>query len=227
MLDEVWPEYNNHGDVMEKCFGRVEPELPEFQLVLVDGDTGEVVARGRTIPVRWDGTVDGLPEGIEAALVDGLKLREEGGQADALCALSAEVRPDLQGQGLSGKILKSMRSCSGRHGMRRGLIAPVRPSWKERYPITPIDRYVSWTRSDGLPFDPWMRVHARLGARVLKTAPRSMRITGGVSEWESWVGLDFPESGIYVFPRGLATVEIDREADVGTYWEPNVWMHHP
>ena len=26
--------------------------------------------------------------------------------------------------------------------------------------------------------------------------------------------------------RGLATVEIDRGADVGTYWEPNVWIVH-
>jgi hypothetical protein len=30
-----------------------------------------------------------------------------------------------------------------------------------------------------------------------------------------------------VFPEGLATVHIDREADLGSYWEPNVWMIHP
>jgi hypothetical protein len=36
----------------------------------------------------------------------------------------------------------------------------------------------------------------------------------------------FPESGEYVFPQGLAPVAIDREADVGAYWEPNVWMRH-
>jgi hypothetical protein len=27
-------------------------------------------------------------------------------------------------------------------------------------------------------------------------------------------------------PRGLAPVWIDREADLGTYFEPNVWMRH-
>jgi hypothetical protein len=37
----------------------------------------------------------------------------------------------------------------------------------------------------------------------------------------------FPESGDYWFPGGLATVKIDRDADSGSYWEPNVWMHHP
>lgn len=54
----------------------------------------------------------------------------------------------------------------------------------------------------------------------------SLRITGTVSQWESWTGLAFPDSGEFVFPGGLAPVAIDRDADVGTYWEPNVWMIH-
>jgi hypothetical protein len=32
--------------------------------------------------------------------------------------------------------------------------------------------------------------------------------------------------GNYRFLRGLATAKIDRDADSGGYWEPNVWMHH-
>jgi hypothetical protein len=36
----------------------------------------------------------------------------------------------------------------------------------------------------------------------------------------------FPVSGDYVFPRGLATVSIDRKADRGLYFEPNVWLVH-
>jgi hypothetical protein len=37
----------------------------------------------------------------------------------------------------------------------------------------------------------------------------------------------FPDSGEFWFPGGLSTLSIDREADRGSYWEPNVWMHHP
>ena len=33
-------------------------------------------------------------------------------------------------------------------------------------------------------------------------------------------------SGDYVFPAGLATVRIDRDADTGEYWEPNIWIIH-
>jgi hypothetical protein len=54
-----------------------------------------------------------------------------------------------------------------------------------------------------------------------------MRITGCVRDWETWTGLALPESGAYVFSRGLAPVTVDRAADVGSYWQPNVWMIHP
>jgi hypothetical protein len=43
---------------------------------------------------------------------------------------------------------------------------------------------------------------------------------------EDWTSLAFPENGDYVFPEGLATVHIDHDADLGTYWEPNVWVRH-
>jgi hypothetical protein len=107
------------------------------------------------------------------------------------------------------------------------LVAPVRPSFKERYPTTPIERYAGWTRQDGSPFDPWVRVHTRMGARIGPAIPHSLHITGTVGEWESWTDMAFPESGDYVFPAGLATVHIDRGADFGDYWEPNIWIIHP
>jgi hypothetical protein len=131
----------------------------------------------------------------------------------------------VQGRGISRAAVEGMLEVARRHGLE-ALIAPVRPSWKDRYPLTPIERYAAWAREDGLPFDPWMRVHARLGASILKPEPRSLRITGTVAEWEEWTELAFPESGDYVFPGGLAPVAIDRESDVGRYWEPNVWMLH-
>jgi hypothetical protein len=122
-------------------------------------------------------------------------------------------------------MLEHMRAIAAREGFD-ALIAPLRPSWKERYPLTPIERYVAWTREDGLPFDPWLRVHVRAGGEILRPEPESLRITGTVGDWESWTGMAFPESGTYVFPHGLAPLELDREADVSRYWEPNVWMLH-
>ncbi len=95
----------------------------------------------------------------------------------------------------------------------RALIACVRPTWKERYPLVPIERYARWTREDGLPFDPWIRLHVKLGGRIVRGVPDAMTIPGTVSEWESWTEMSFPESGDYVVPRGAALVSIDRERD--------------
>jgi hypothetical protein len=109
----------------------------------------------------------------------------------------------------------------------RALIAPVRPTLKYLCPLTPMNRYAKWRRKDGLPFDQWLRGHARLGAEFLKVAPKSMTITGSISEWEGWTGVSFPESGPYIVPGALQPVEIDLDRDLGTYEEPNVWMRHP
>ena len=89
-----------------------------------------------------------------------------------------------------------MRGLARAHGYP-ALVAPVRPTWKERYPLIPMERYAGWTRDDGLPFDPWLRVHAKLGAELLEVCPASMRIEGSVEEWEDWTGLVFPDDGDY------------------------------
>jgi hypothetical protein len=136
------------------------------------------------------------------------------------------VPRDVQSRGVSAAAVRAMGTIARHHGFG-SLIAPVRPSWKDRYPLVQIESYASWRRSDGFFFDPWMRVHERLGATVLKPEPRSLRITGTVAQWQEWTHMVFPESGEYWFPGGLATVKVDREADEGRYWEPNVWMHHP
>jgi hypothetical protein len=119
-----------------------------------------------------------------------------------------------------------MRSLAARHALG-GLIAPVRPTLKSLYPFVPMSRYADWTRADGSPFDPWLRVHWRLGAERLAIAPRSLVVTGTVAEWEEWTGMAFPQSGDYVVPGALEPVTIDRERNAGRYEEPNVWMRHP
>lgn len=204
---------------MNRYWRRLVDELPDFQFHLLDGD--EILARARTLPVRWDGTIDDLPAGIDGALARGF---DEGG-ANVLCALLIAVPPAFQGRGVSRTALEGMLGIAREHGLE-ALIAPVRPSWKEYYPLTPVERYAEWRRDDGLLFDPWMRIHERLGGEILKPEPESLRITGTVGDWESWTQMRFPETGRYWFPRGLAPLSVSREADLGAYWEPNVWMLH-
>ncbi len=93
-----------------------------------------------------------------------------------------------------------------------------------RYPLTDIATYQTWTREDGLPLDPWLRTHVRLGAKILAPAPASQTITGTVAEWEKWTGMPFPSPGTYTIPAGPSTLTITD--NIGTYTEPNIWVRH-
>jgi hypothetical protein len=221
----VWPTYNEQGDVLGRHWGRLPGDFGEFQFLLYDHDGETALAQGHSIPCSWDGTVEGLPEGIDAMLEGAVALHDAGGEPNTLSALAIEIPPEHQGGGHSRTMIRAMAGIAAEHGFA-DLIAPLRPTWKERYPLTPIERYARWTREDGLPFDPWIRLHVRLGAEILRPVARSLRITGTVAEWEAWTETAFPESGTYVFPRCLAPLEIDRDADLGSYWEPNVWVRH-
>ncbi|MGN6242241.1 MAG: hypothetical protein ACTHQ3_01030 [Motilibacteraceae bacterium] len=222
----VWPEYNLHGDVLNAFWPRLDQELAHYQFVLHDEERDEVVAEGHTGPLWWDGDDDHLPDGIDAAIETVFRTTRAGRPVNTLCALAAETPREGRSRGMAARLLTSMRVLAARHELVH-LVAPVRPSWKERYPLAPIERYVTWRREDGQLLDPWMRVHERLGARVATPLPHSLKISGTVAEWESWTGLAFPDSGDYVFPEGLAPVRIDRDTGTGLYWEPNVWMVHP
>jgi len=219
-LSEVWPKYNGHGKHAGKYFGALLARYAHLQVLFYDPGTESVVARGRSIPFPWDGTLRDLPRGIDAV---GLRALEERGTQTALSALAVEVSDDLQGSGLSKLVLHALVDAARSAGLG-AFVAPVRPSWKDRYPLIPIDQYAYWCRDDGMPFDPWMRVHARLGATILRAEPHSLEIEAPVADWEAWTGLAMPADGAYVFPFGLAPLHVD--SGIGLYWEPNVWMRH-
>ncbi|MGH3393801.1 MAG: hypothetical protein ACRDPO_03840, partial [Streptosporangiaceae bacterium] len=215
MFRDVWPEYNQHGNHTGRYFGELFPRYAHLQVLFTDRRSDQIIGRGRTIPFRWDGTLESLAAGIDAV---GIQAVTEPGPPTALSALAAEVAADYQGGGLSGLIIMAMAGVARQHGLGP-LVAPVRPSWKDRYPLIPIDRYARWQRPDRLPFDPWQRVHARLGATLLRTEPRSMDINAPVADWEAWTQMAFPDDGEYTFPGGLAPLTVT--GDTGAYWEPN------
>ena len=221
---EAWPEFLQHDAVCGQLWRSLFSIFAHFQLILCDADE-TVRAVGHTIPVAWDGSCLDLPSGIDGVLERGVHYAQHGRAPTALSALAAIVAPSHQRQGLSTAILGAMRAMAAAHGFK-ALIAPVRPTWKARYPLTPMERYIRWRRVDGAPYDPWLRVHWRAGAELLQVAPQSMVVTGPVAAWETWTNMAFPESGPYVVPSALQPVMIDREGDCGRYEDPNVWMRH-
>jgi GNAT superfamily N-acetyltransferase len=224
LFADGWPAFISADEEVKRHYGRVRELFRQFELALLD-EQQVIVAAGWAVPLRWDGSIQDLPSGYSNGLARSLQCHDNAEQADTLSIMAAQIRPDLRGRGLAGELLKALRQVGEQAGLEQ-VICPVRPTLKARYPLTPIERFMSWTRPDGSPLDPWIRTHTKLGATILAAAPHSQTMTGTVAQWQEWTGMVFPGSGEYVIPDGLSTLHIDLDHDLGAYTEPNVWMRH-
>jgi hypothetical protein len=220
----MWEPFMTEGKVANRMFPRAHADWPDHQLVLLDASDA-VVATSNAMPLAWDGTDGDLPESWDEQVLRSASDLDAGRTPTALGAMLIVVGRNQRGGGLSGVMLGAMQA-AGRAAAYRAVIACVRPTEKHRYPLTPIERYADWVRPDGLPFDPWIRLHVRLGGRIVRAAPLSMRIRGSVADWERWTGLTFPDSGPYIVPTATSPVTIDLEHDEGVYFDQNVWVVH-
>ena len=178
LAQEGWPVFLRQRD--ELGVGASWPLLfstfAEFQFALCT-EAGGVAAIGHTLPFVWDGTPEGLPDSLADLLERGIDNRKRRRPPTTLSALAAIVSPRYRTQGLSAAVLRAMRALARAHGLS-ALVAPVRPTLKASYPLTPMERYVEWKRPDGSPFDPWLRVHWRLGAEFVRIAPWTLSPSG-------------------------------------------------
>lgn len=222
--DPDLPAFMNEGTVLKRLFPRVVVECADFLFYAWDDEREEVIGVGHAIPAAWNGDEVSLPDGgFDAVLEE--RFAPERQTPTVLCALGITIAPEWRGHGLSRRMIERMAEIGRNHGLNT-LIAPVRPTLKHRYPLTPLERYLAWRRHDGTHLDPWLRTHERLGAVIAKVARNSVVVEGTVADWEDWTGMVFPDSGRYVVSGALVPIEIDREKDEGVYVEPNVWMVH-
>jgi len=231
IADEVvmlsWPEFMLHDAVARNYWAGLYESFPEFQFCLMESGSDNVMASGNSIPIKYDGSPEDLPDsGWDWALQKGFDDLNRGKKPNMLCALSITVHPAYRELGHSFETLRAMKSI-GRTQNLKGLIAPVRPYLKSRYPLISMEKFIKWRNDDGLPFDAWLRVHARDGGQIIRPCNESMVISGSIDEWEEWAAMKFPESGSYTVNGALAPVEIDIESNRGIYVEPNVWVYHP
>jgi hypothetical protein len=220
---EGWPEFIFHDEGVAPWRERRLQYFAQWEFYLLDDD--RLIAGCWGVPIAWDGTVEDLPGGFTDSLARSVTSYEAGVAPDTFVLMAMAVRTDEQSRGHAARVITAVRDHAVSNGLPQ-VIAPLRPTLKLRYPLTPIETFMTWTREDGLPLDPWLRTHVRLGAKILAPAPASQTMTGSVADWESWTEMPFPSTGTYTIPDGLTTLEIDREADTGIYVEPNIWVRH-
>lgn len=198
---------------------------PELFSVLLDG--GKVVARAVSIPFAM-GTEgrDELPDhGWDGVLVWAAEDALQERKPNVVAALDIQVAADRRGSGFSAIALAALRDNATRCGFDE-VVAPVRPPGKAQEPRGDITEYAWRCREDGLPVDPWLRVHVRAGGEIVKVAPFSMTVQGTLEQWRAWTGLEFDRDGLIDVEGGLVPVVVALPLDLAVYVEPNVWVRH-
>ena len=218
-----WPAFIQADELAAQHLPAVRAYFSDLELVLLQG--GALVAAGWGVPLAWDGTVAGLPHGYSDALARAVTGHDHGVVANTLVICAVQVRPDAVRAGLAVALLRGLIAAAAAAGLEHA-VAPLRPTAKHRYPLTPIEDYAAWTRADGQAFDPWLRTHQRMGARVVGTGAASQVFTGTVQQWQDWSGLALRGDGAYVIPDALSPLIVDQTKDRGTCVEPAIWVQH-
>ncbi|MBT7126158.1 MAG: N-acetyltransferase [Gemmatimonadales bacterium] len=220
MESGAFPDFMLHDDIWNEHWPRILETFPDLQLYVLDGEA--VAGVINTVPVAWDGSATDLPGSEHDVLIRSLADHSAERSITALVGIQIAIADSHAGTGLTEFAIGEARRLAAdrAHGH---VIFPVRPTLKHRYPTVAFDRYIDWTRDDGLPFDPWIRAQVRNGASRLGVCREPMVFTGTVAEWEEWSGLVFKDSGEYVIDGALELLSVDLEGDKGRLEEINVW----
>jgi hypothetical protein len=219
----AWNElgYLNYTRAHYEHYADLLNAYPDYQLCLVDEETGYPVATASCVPFACSGPDDLPPEGWDWVVETAA--RTKGAGINMLGALAISVPIVHRFKGYARIMIRALTNLAEAKGLR-GLVAPVRPSAKVHHPWVPIADYITWTDQSGRVYDPWLRTHLSTGGKLVGPCERSMVVHEHIAFWENWSKQRFEESGAYALEGAIAPVKIDLDRQTGTYEEPNVWV---
>ncbi len=224
-MHSSWPTFMTKDPIGSMYFDPAIFELFADHVLVCQEEAGAVVGKAVSIPFHLPDATALPADGWDGAIRRGISTRLTGETANVVSALEISLTSSSQGRNLSMSLLAALRDNAGRQGFSE-LVAPLRPNGRTDLD-EPIASYIHRTRPDGLPIDPWLRVHVRAGGRIDSVAPRSMVVPGTLDEWREWTGLPFDRSGPVHVPGALVPVIADVEQGTAVYTEPNVCVRHP
>lgn len=188
----------------------------------------------------------------------------------------------LSGIDLATEMLKGLKTMAKNQGFE-ALVVPVRPTRKGAggNVWVDMDKYIRCRRGEDPTtkissdqenrqkgeeelklmdqnnlYDPWLRKHIEMGAKMVNVCWKSTIIESAVEDWEKWTGVSFKvpsvnpyrcvktgrqideeESYEVAIPGGLVPVRVFpkrkfagedgvEKVGVGLYVEPNIWVRH-
>jgi len=224
LFSEGFPDFITSDQEVKKYISQVRDFFKAFDIVLVD-EFENPVGTGWGVPINWTGSSVDLPNTFADVLRLSIETYQSHELPNTFVICGAVVHPEFKGSGVADDLIRALTDLAIGFGIKK-VIAPIRPTLKHLHPLMGIEEYASWFREDGLPWDPWLRLHIRLGAQIIGLAPIAQTMTNSVEQWEKWANLKMPHSGQYIIENGMSPLHIDLEKNIGTYVEPNIWVRH-
>lgn len=224
---QVWPNYLVlESDIPEPGL-TFEISMDEFARRFPvwgvrDQSTQELMAYINAVQLFVDLSADQLPqEGWRYAIQSAGSSRKP----NCLCLLVANASPKTRGSGVAQCLIDRTKEAALNCGFDT-MIAPVRPTFKHKFPDISMDEYIQKKNEAGEVFDPWLRQHVNSGGEILNVCEESVLIDASLGKWREWTGLSLTEAGAVQLPGGLDVLNVNLEKNIGTYREPNVWVRY-
>ncbi len=183
---------------------------------------GTLIANASAVLISADVKSDALPAAGWRFAMEAFGKNEK---PNCLCLLAANIHPAYRRQGLAALLLKKGKEIASSRGLDY-MIGPVRPTAKSEFPELSMTEYLIKKNEAGETYDPWLRLHLRLGAELLNICEQSVIIQASAEKWREWTKQKLTSSGKYTLPQGLAPLDLDISKNLGIYKEPNVWVRY-
>ncbi len=200
-------------------------------IIIYDAETDQLVGHGITTRFAWDQNNAMLPCGWQGVVrTSYVHSHIEHRKQDTLVGLFIFIEDQFRQQGWANNVIEEMRTLAQQEALS-ALIIPLRPPlrYKKEYAAMPMDEFAQLKRDDGLPLDHWVRLHTRLGAKILSASEKSHRHVLNLQDFhDHFSSAPLPHSGDVLIERKgeWYNVYVDLERDFVLINQGCVWARH-
>jgi len=198
-----------------------------------DTATGELIGHGVTTRINWDQSLDNLPNGWQGAVRASYQNLQVGStEPNTLVGLFIRIEDNFRQHGWAGNVIEQMKSV-GRAAKISSLIIPLRPPsrYQKEYAAMPLAEFAALKRDDGQPRDHWVRLHVRLGAKIIGVCGASHQHAFPLKDFYQQIpSPPITQSGYALVQQRDGewyNVYVDLEREFVLINQGCVWVQHP
>ena len=203
---------------------------PMDWIAAIDSADGSLIAHGIATRIQWDGDAVLLRgwQRVVRRAYDDLVVRRQ--PCNTLVGLFIKVEDASREQGWAGRVIAAMKELAARAGLT-SVVIPLRlpTAYEREHADTPYPEFAFQTREDGEYRDHWLRLHVRLGARVIGHSVTSHQHAMNVDDFHHYFEAEAVASSGYCLAQRNGEwyrPYVDVERDCVVINEGCVWVQH-